>query len=99
MTTKTTETAPARYSIEGRTFVWHGEDGDVSIPLRLPLGVIRRVAGKDLDSTVMFEILDAIVPDAEALDAMDLIEFQTMFVEWQTAYNEQTGASLGESSR
>jgi hypothetical protein len=99
MTKKTTNPTPETHSIEGRDFVWHGTDGDVRIPLRLPLGVVRRVAGKDLDADVMFEILDALIPDAEALDAMDLIEFQTMFLAWQSAYNEQTGASLGESSR
>lgn len=98
MTTKASE-APKNYSIEGRKFVWHGTDGDVEIPLRLPLGVVRRVAGKDLDASVMFEILDALIPDAEALDRMDLVEFQTMFLDWQAAYNEQTGAALGESSR
>lgn len=91
--------APQNYTVDGRKFVWHGFDGDVEIPLRLPLGVVRRVADRDLDATVMFEILDALIPSSDALDAMDLNEFQTMFVAWQSAYNESTGATLGESSR
>lgn len=95
----TPDTAPdPRFDVVGKDFVWHSEEvGDVTIPLRITLGIVRRLSGRDLDAEAMFEILDSLIPGAaETLDAMDLAEFQTMFLKWQAAYSEKSGASLGE---
>lgn len=105
MPEKTTESG-RKYEIDGRTFMWHPEDDngevgnvpDVRIPLRLKLKVVRALGGRDLDSEVMFELLNALIPNqAEVLDEMDVNDFQEMFTTWQDEYNSLTGASLGES--
>lgn len=88
-----------RYTIDGRTFVWTTEGGDeVRIPMRVKLKVIRSLAGRDLDPSSMFEILEQIAPDqAEVLDEMDIVtDFEPMFEAWQAEYNALSGASLGE---
>lgn len=105
MPTKKTE-AGVEYEIDGKKFVWHPEDdngarGDstVTIPLRIKLKLIRSMADRDLDSGAMFDMLSALVPNQQdALDDMDVNDFQQMFATWQSEYNALTGASLGESS-
>lgn len=106
MTTKTSSQG-RQYEIDGRKLIWHPEDDegetgnvpDVRIPLRLKLGLILDLAGKDLDNVVMAEMLERIIPDQmELLQEMDVNDFQDMFGTWQNEYNTLTGASLGESS-
>jgi len=90
-----------RGRVTGKVFVWTSEDGVViEIPLRITMRVLRSIgAGTDLDAGSMFDMLDAIMPgQSDVLDDLDVLEFQTMFSAWQSAYNAQTGASLGESS-
>lgn len=100
---KATETTPSpdpRIRIEGKTFYWTTEDGDeISVPLRMKMRVLRSLpAGAGLDIDTMFTILHAIIPGAEdALDDMDVNDFQAMFTAWQVAYTKSSGASLGES--
>lgn len=93
------------YEIDGKTFVWHplnddderGHLDDVRIPLRIKLKVIRSLSGRDLDVEAMFDILERLIPDqAEALDEMDLNDFQAMFETWQKEYKELSGATPGE---
>lgn len=95
------------YEIDGRMFIWHpldendkpGNLPDVKIPLRIKLGLIRKIGSDgDMDASAMFDVLEALIPDqAETLDEMDIItDFQVMFTTWQTEYNALTGATLGE---
>lgn len=87
--------------VASKTFTWETEDGDtVTIPLRIKLKVIRSLGSStDLDAETMFSMLDAIIPDqADKLDEMDVNDFTAMFSAWQEAYNNATGAQLGESS-
>ena len=95
------------YEINGKRFVWHPLDDDdepgnlpdVTIPLRIKLGIIYAMAGRSLDATGMADILDALIPDQrDALREMDLNDFQEMFTTWQAEYNQLSGASLGESA-
>lgn len=94
------------YRIEGRTFVWfpEGDDGqptgaEVRIPLRIKLKVLRALSGREMDNDVMFELLEALIPEQVAtLDEMDILDFQACFSTWQSEYNSLSGASLGESS-
>lgn len=97
-----------RYTVEGRRFVWHGLDDDdartvdVTLPLRLKMGLIRQAAGLgiELDAAGMFTVLEAIAPDqTDAIDEMDLNDFQDMFTTWQKVYEAQNGATLGEAGR
>lgn len=95
-----------QYRIDGRTFTWTpetlaGEDPlpDIAIPLRIKLGVIRDLAGQDLDANAMFTVLGRLIPgQTDTLDEMDLNDFQAMFSAWQVEYEALSGASLGESS-
>lgn len=95
------------YEITGKWFVWHPEDDegdrgnlpDVRIPLRLKLKTILAMSGQELDTESMTEILTAIAPgQMEAMEEMDVNDFQDMFSTWQTEYNSVSGGSLGESS-
>lgn len=97
-----------RYTIEGRKFVWHGLDDDdertidVTLPLRLKLGLMRRANGLqgDLDADDMFAILETVAPgQQDALDELDLNDFMAMFTTWQAVYTDQNGATLGEAER
>lgn len=105
MPTKTTN-AGRQYRIDGRRFVWTPEVladedplPDISIPLRIKLGVVRDLAGRDLDAAAMFDVLGRLIPgQAAVLDDMDLNDFQDMFSTWQAEYEALSGASLGESS-
>lgn len=102
MPTKSTpDDTSKRYEVSGKTFTWTTEDGDkVTIPLRIKLGLVRKIAaeqGDDMDATVMFAMLEALVPDqADALDDMDVNDFAHMFRTWQSEYQTLAGASLGE---
>lgn len=105
MPTKQTEQGRT-YEVDGKRFTWHPLDDDdltgtlpdVVIPLRIKLGVIRRMNDRDLDAGAMFEILGTLVPgQADALDEMDLNDFQVMFSTWQREYQALAGATLGES--
>lgn len=106
MVTKTTD-AGRDYEVDGKKFIWHPLDDndetgnlpDVTIPLRIKLKLIRKFSDRAMDNAVMFDILEAIAPDqADALDEMDINDFQECFTTWQAEYNTLTGASLGESS-
>jgi hypothetical protein len=88
-----------KYKVSGKTFTWSTEDGaEVVIPMRVKLGVIRKIAGRELDPAAMFDILAAIAPgQEEVLDEMDIVtDFQPMFETWQNEYNALAGATLGE---
>ncbi len=51
-----------------------------------------------LDADGMFSLLSRLIPDqADALQDMDLNDFQDMFAAWQSEYEALSGASLGES--
>lgn len=104
MPSKKTESG-VEYEVDGKRFVWHPEDdngernGEVVIPLRVKLKLIRSMADRDLDSSAMFDILSALAPNQQdVLDEMDVNDFQECFTTWQSEYNALTGASLGESS-
>lgn len=93
------------YSIDGKVFVWQPLDENdergnlpaVKIPMRVKLKVIRSLASRTLDASAMFDIFEQLIPDqAEALDEMDLNDFQSMFTAWQEEYEALSGASLGE---
>lgn len=95
------------YEIDGKKFLWHPEDDDgetgnlppIEIPMRLKLKVLRSLSDRDLDPSSMFAMLEAIIPDqAEALDEMDINDFQEMFETWQSEYTTLSGATLPESS-
>lgn len=97
--------AGAPYEIDGKKFIWHPLDDDdqrgnlapVVIPLRIKLKVIRGMTDRDLDADAMFEILERLIPNqSEALDEMDLADFQDCFTAWQAEYQKLSGASLGE---
>lgn len=95
------EEKDARGKVEGKAYIWTTEDGDtVTIPLRIKLKVLRAVGtSRAFDATEMFAMLELLIPDqTEVLDEMDVNDFTEMFSAWQTAYNESTGAQLGESS-
>ena len=84
-----------------KVFTWTTEDGvNIEIPLRIKMRVLRSIGvGRDLDAGAMFDMLDAIMPgQSDVLDDMDVADFQACFTAWQTAYQGQTGATLGESS-
>lgn len=90
------------YSIDGKTFIWTTDEGDkVKIPMRLKVGVIRSLAGQDLDDiSVMFDLLDKIAPKQQAkLDEQDVNDFTSMFLTWQDEYNLLNKVSLGEPAR
>lgn len=96
-----------KYDIDGRKIIWHPEDDegvsgnvpDVRIPLRLKLSLILDMAGREMDNSVMAELLEHVIPDQmEILREMDVNDFQDMFATWQDEYNTLTGASTGESS-
>jgi hypothetical protein len=91
-----------QYTIDGKTFVWTSTEAEVEvkIPMRIKLKTLRAFSGRNLDDfETMFDLLDAVAPgQAEALDEMDLNEFQVMFDAWQTEYNALSGATLGEAS-
>lgn len=88
--------------VDGKNFVWTTEDGDeVRVPLRVKMKVLRAVAQEDLDRPdVMMDMLTQIVGDdqSDVMDEMDVNDFVRMFSGWNTAYNAQNGATLGESS-
>lgn len=100
MPTKKTKTGQ-QYRIDGKRFEWTPEEGGdpITIPLRMKLRILRGMAGKDLDDVgTMFDLLDAIAPgQGDALDDLDVNEFQRMFEAWQTEYTSLNGASLGEA--
>lgn len=104
MPTKTTKNG-REYEVTGKKFVWHPLDDndeagnlpDVVIPLRIKLRTLRRFSGEELDNAVMFEMLEALIPDqADTLDEMDVNDFQIMFATWQREYNTLAGATPGE---
>lgn len=105
MPTKKTDTG-REYDVSGKKFTWHpldendepGNLPDVTIPLRLKLGTIRDLAGRDMDVAAMFSILERLIPgQADVLDEMDVVsDFQPMFETWQSEYNALSGATLGE---
>lgn len=100
MPEKTAENG-STYKIDGKTFVWTTDEGDeVTIPLRIKLKVIRKMAGRDLnDLDVMFDIIEAIAPgQADKLDEQDALDFQAMFEAWNDEYKALSGATLGEAS-
>ena len=97
MPTKASTTGK-QYAINGKTFTWTTDDGDtVTIPMRLKLGVLRRMAGEELDASTMFKIIDSIAPgQGDTLDEQDVNDFTNMFTTWQREYNALQGATPGE---
>lgn len=104
MVTKSTKTE-APFTIDGKKFIWQPLDDDdvrgnmepVVIPMRIKLKTIRGMTGRDLDADTMFEILEKLIPgQADALDEMDLADFQECFTTWQAEYQKLNGATLGE---
>lgn len=91
-----------QYTIDGKTFVWTSTEAEVEIriPMRLKLKTIRAMSGRNLDDLeTMFDLLDAVAPgQGDALDELDVNEFQAMFDAWQGEYNALSGATLGEAS-
>lgn len=105
MPAKTSKTTAAPYRIDGKVFIWQplddnderGKIGEVKIPLRVKIKVIRSLVGRELDVDAMFEILDKLAPgQGDVLDEMDANDFQVMFTTWQSEYQSLSGASLGE---
>jgi hypothetical protein len=99
MPTKTTGTNGKRYKIDGKTFTWTTEEGElVSIPMRVKMKVLRVLdQSETMDAAGMFAMLELLVPDqAETLDDMDVNDFTTMFSAWQKEYTALTGATPGE---
>ena len=105
MVTKTTEHGRS-YDVDGKRFTWMPLDDDdqpgnlapVVIPLRIKFGLVRDLVGQGLDAQGMFDFLNRLIPtQTDALDEMDLNDFQIMFATWQTEYEALTGASMGES--
>ena len=106
MPTKKTK-AGREYEINGKRLTWHplddddepGNLADVTIPLRIKLGVVYDMNDRELDAAGMADMLDSLIPNQrEALREMDLLDFEEMFRTWQTEYQALSGASLGESS-
>lgn len=97
MPAKTTANG-TQYKITGKQFTWTTDEGaTVTIPMRLKLGVIRKLAGRELDAEVMFEIVDTIAPgQGDVLDEQDVNDFTAMFTTWQKEYNALQGATPGE---
>ena len=89
-----------RAKVTGKVFTWTTEDdATIAIPLRVNMGVVRSMKSGDLDADAMFEMIDQIAPgQADIIDATDTNDFMDCFKAWQSAYNAQTGATLGESS-
>lgn len=106
MVTKTTKTGRT-YEIDGRRLTWHAavweDEGeapfDITIPLRMRLGVLRPLAQANLEDVgAMFDLLEGVIPDqADKLDQLDVNDFAEMFTTWQDEYTTLNGASLGES--
>lgn len=105
MPTKSTK-AGRKYEVTGKKFNWFPLDDEdepkaepIVIPLRLKLGTVLKVgADKDLSARTMRDMLEALIPgQSEALDDMDLNDFQDMFTTWQKEYELLSGATLGES--
>jgi hypothetical protein len=100
MPEKTAKTGQ-KYTIDGKTFTWTTDEGAViRIPMRIKLGLLRNMAGKDADDVgTMFEMIDGIAPgQADLMDNQDVNDFQAMFSTWQEEYNLLNLAALGESS-
>lgn len=96
-----------KYDIDGKAILWHPEDDDgvqgnkpdIRVPLRLKMGLVLKMAEREMDNTVMAEMITAIIPNqSEAIADMDVNDFQDMFTTWQREYNTVSGASLGEPS-
>lgn len=87
-----------QYKVDGKTFTWTTDEGaTITIPMRLKLGVIRNMAGRELDAAAMFDIIDTIAPgQAEVLDDQDVNDFTAMFRTWQQEYTALQGATPGE---
>lgn len=88
-----------RGKVEGKVFTWTTEDdATLTIPLRMNVGTIRLVSG-DLDIDAVLILFDEMIPDQRAVvDATDVNDVMAAFTAWQSAYNDRTGATLGESS-
>lgn len=98
-------TSGRRYEINGKRFSWFPLDDDdneteaFTIPLRIKMGVLLDLSGRDLDAVGMQEMLLALIPGSQdRIREMDANDFQDMFKTWQFEYNLLNGASLGESS-
>lgn len=108
MPTKTTDKGREYDIKKGRFLVWHAEvwedEGetpfDITLPLRIKLKVVRAIGtDAEMDADAMMKVLNLLVPDqSEALEEMDLNDFQEMFTTWQAEYEQLNGASLGESA-
>lgn len=108
MVTKHTNSGRPYEVEDGKRIVWHAsvdpsegeEPFDIRIPLRMKVGVLRPLAGSDIDdiSSVLI-MLDALIPgQSDKLDEMDVNDLQEMFAAWQDEYTALNGASVGEAS-
>ncbi|MGL5828199.1 MAG: hypothetical protein ACRC0L_01360 [Angustibacter sp.] len=91
----------SRYHVDGKVFTWLSDDGeDVTLPLRLKVGALRKLAkADDADIESMFALVLSVAPDAgDQLDELDVNEFSAMFEAWQREYQLLSGATLGEAS-
>jgi len=89
-----------RAKVDGKTFTWTSDEGvDIEIPLRIKVKVLRSMSDTNLDVNGMFAMLEALIPgQADAVDELDVNDLTDMFQAWQSAYNDRTGATLGEPS-
>ena len=95
-----TKTVPdPRGKVIGKVFTWTDDGNVLTIPLRIRMKVLRTVNQDELDAAGMFAMIEAIAPDqTEVIDEMDVNSFVAAFTAWQSAYNNTTGAALGEQS-
>lgn len=91
-----------RVRIIEHNFHWMSSDpgvGEVVIPLKFKVKLLRKMRemeGEDLK--FMFFMLEELTPGyQDNIDEMDMVEFQTMFSEWQAEWQSLQGASVPQS--
>ena len=89
-----------RVKVVGKVFTWTTEDdATITIPLRINMEVLESMSDGDLDATGMLAMISKIAPgQGDVIGATDVNDFMDCFKAWQDAYNNRTGATLGESS-
>ena len=89
-----------RGKVVGKVFTWTTEDdATITIPLRINMEVLEEMTDGDLDATGMLRMISKIAPgQGDVIGTTDVNDFVSCFTAWQSAYNDRTGATLGESS-